>query len=84
MQFESLSHQTNTVQAQFNGFGMQPLDARQPIVKRCAPLICVRAQASASEGCRSSSASNCAISSRIWRRCTIMSIAPFSSRNSAR
>ena len=54
------------------------------VVGERGPFVHEGVQASASDGWRVSSASSCAISSRMALRCTIMSIAPFSMRNSAR
>src|SRR5690606_20751207 len=77
-QAHALRDRAHAVEPEVDRLRMQRLDAREPLGERR------RHQAIASLGCLHSIASRRAISSRSWRRSTMQSIAPFSSRNSAR
>src|SRR5690606_16595974 len=77
-QRQSLRDRLHALEAEVDRLRVQRLDAPEPVGERR------RHQASASLGCLHSIARSRAISSRICRRSTMQSIAPFSSRNSLR
>ena len=78
---KSGSDRPHPFETQFNRLGVQRLDPLEPLRKL---PIAQSVQETASLGCLSIRASRRAISSRMTRRSTIMSIAPLASKNSAR
>src|SRR2546427_8642185 len=81
---EYVAHFRHAFQPELDGFRMNTLDVVEPLSEVPAGHEPANRDQFAGGACRCRSVRRFASLSRIWRRSTIISIAPFSSRNSAR
>src|SRR5882672_2172237 len=81
---QGVAHLRHSLQSELDGLRMDALDVFEPIGEAPAGHEAKDPDQTGEGACRCRRVSRLASLSRIWRRSTIMSTAPFSSRNSAR